>query len=78
VAGLQHYKSSNVDAVIRRIEQAGRRPVLLASNQHYLKPYPNGVVKEVMALKTRQYEHALGKPPTGSWKLTWDVWMWES
>lgn len=71
-------KSANVKAVIRRIEATGRRPVLLAKYRHELNPYPNGTVRKVMTLKTREDQHAMNRPPTGAWTQKWDVWMWEA
>ena len=71
-------KPADVRAAIRRIEQAGRRPVLLAEHMQELKYYQNGTVKKVMSLKTREDQHAMDRPPTGSWTQTWNVWMWEA
>jgi hypothetical protein len=71
-------KPADVKAVIQRIEQAGRRPVLLAQHQSELNPYPNGTVRKVMTLNTRQDQHAMDRPPTGSWAQRWSVWMWEA
>ena len=71
-------KPADVRAVVRRIEQAGRRPVLLAQHQEELSPYLNGTVRKVMTLKTREDQHAMDRPPTGSWTQRWAVWMWEA
>lgn len=71
-------KPADVRAVVRRIEHAGRRPVLLAQSQEELNPYFNGTVRKVMTLKTREDQHAMDRPPTGSWTQRWVVWMWEA
>jgi hypothetical protein len=76
VARLHTGSSSTVEQVVRGIERAGRRPVLLADNPADLTPY-GGPVRQIMALKNRQDGHSLTTPPLHTWSLTMNVWMSE-
>jgi hypothetical protein len=77
VASLQYPSRAHVDAVMDRIKRAGWRPILLGSTKSFVN-YPNGDVKEVVALNSLDDQSLLGRPPTtGSRPLYWSVWMWE-
>jgi hypothetical protein len=65
---------ASVRAVTLSIEQAGRRPVLLAGTQSRLAPY-GGAPREVLDLLTRQEPHTLTQPPTGTWPIRYQVWL---
>ena len=68
--------ASVVQSVVRDIQQAGRRPVLLAANASELRSY-HGLVRRVMALSTREDSHALVTPPWTTKPLKLSIWMWE-
>lgn len=61
--------------VIEKIQQAGRRPVIMASTASAVAPY--GTPKRVVHISTRQEEHSLVSPPDGTWRLTITVWTAE-
>jgi hypothetical protein len=65
-----------VEAVVRGIVQAGRRPVLLGDSRSQLTPY-GGQVRRIMMLRTGIDESALTRPPLGVRPLKLDVWMTE-
>jgi len=65
-----------VERVVRGIEQAGRRPVLLAGTPSRLAPY-GGQISMIMNLRTTQDENALTTPPTHTLPLDVPVWMSE-
>ena len=67
---------SSVKEVVRDIQQAGRRPVLLAASTSELTPY-RGLVRKVMMLSTTMDTSTLMAPPRTTWPLTLSVWMWE-
>lgn len=78
VAGVIHGTTpADVDAVMNRARRAGRQPVLIASNVNLLKPYKNGILKEVMAATARGDAWAEGRPAEGSDPFAWFLWMWE-
>jgi hypothetical protein len=56
------------------IQQAGRRPVLLAGGQAQLTPY-GGSPRRVVYRATRQDEHRLTEPPTTTWRILYQIWM---
>ncbi len=60
-----------LNPVIAGIEQAGRRPVLLAENKAELP----GTPKQVVDLLTTQEAHNLTAPPTRTWLIHYTVWM---
>ncbi|MGZ4434969.1 MAG: hypothetical protein ACXVW7_15275, partial [Trebonia sp.] len=62
--------------IVRNIERAGRRPVLLAALASELRPY-GGLVRKVMALKTTMDSSILTGPPRTTGPLRLNVWMWE-
>ncbi|HEY6277318.1 MAG TPA: hypothetical protein VIX86_13415 [Streptosporangiaceae bacterium] len=65
-----------VPAVVRGIEQAGRRPVLLASSPALLTPY-GGPVSQVMALRSQKDARTRLVAPRNTLPFTMDVWMSE-
>jgi hypothetical protein len=65
-----------IRAIVRNIERAGRRPVLLAAQASELRPY-SGLVRKVMALKTTMDTSILTGPPRTTGPLRLSVWMWE-
>lgn len=65
-----------VREIVRDIERAGRRPVLLAARASELQPY-GGLVKQIMALKTTMDASVLTGPPRTTGPLTLSVWIWE-
>jgi hypothetical protein len=67
---------TNTEEVVRGIQQAGRRPVLLAASASELKPY-RGLVRKVMTLNTTMDSNTLIAPPRTTWPLRLSVWMWE-
>lgn len=73
---LAHPKVSSVKEVVRDIQQAGRRPVLLAASASELKPY-RGLVRKVMTLNTTMDNSTLIAPPRTTRPLRLSVWMWE-
>ena len=62
--------------VVRDIQRAGRRPVLLAASTSELKPY-GGVVRKVMTLSTKIDNSTLMFPPRTTWAYNLDVYVWE-
>jgi hypothetical protein len=69
-------KASVVQSVVRDIQQAGRRPVLLAAQASELQSY-RGLVRKVMALSTQEDSHTLITPPRTTKPLILSIWMWE-
>ncbi len=69
-------RPSQVRAVIRGIEQAGRRPVLLATGPAALAPY-GGPVTQIMALHSQKDARTRLVPPRNTLPFTMDVWMSE-
>jgi hypothetical protein len=67
---------SVVRSIVQDIQQAGRRPVLLAAQASELAPY-HGLVKKVMALSTTMDSSTLVEPPRTTIPLKLSVWMWE-
>jgi hypothetical protein len=76
-AVLTSSQSATVEAVVRGIVQAGRRPVLLGSTRSQVAPY-GGRIRQVMELRTYIDQSALTAPPTKLWLVTLNVWMSES
>ncbi|MEV0581893.1 hypothetical protein [Nonomuraea sp. NPDC050310] len=64
---------ADVRRLIAKIRAAGRVPVLLAAQPGQLTAY--GPPRQVLALRTRQDERSLVKPPDGVWSLSATVWM---
>jgi hypothetical protein len=69
-------RSATVEADLRGIVQAGRRPVLLGASRSQVAPY-GGRIRQVMALRTDIDESALTAPPKIVWPLRLNVWMSE-
>jgi hypothetical protein len=67
---------ATVDAVMRGIEQAGRRPVILAGVRSRLAVY-GGQQKLIMRLRTDMDPSTLTRPPLTNWPVSLDVWMLE-
>ena len=67
---------SVIQGIVRGIQQAGRRPVLLAATASELKPY-GGSVRKVMTLNTTMDSSTLMAPPRTTKPLRLSVWMWE-
>jgi hypothetical protein len=65
-----------VRSIVQDIQQAGRRPVLLAAEASELTPY-RGLVRNVMALSTTMDSSTLMGPPRTTVPLKLSVWMWE-
>ncbi|MFI0357207.1 hypothetical protein [Actinomadura sp. 9N407] len=65
----------DVRRVIRKIYEAGRRPVILGAEAKQVAPF--GAADHVVELRTRQDERTLVEPPNGTWGLSVDVWMAE-
>jgi hypothetical protein len=68
--------ASVVQSVVRSIQQAGRRPVLLAAQASELPPY-HGLVRNVMTLSTKMDNNTLMTPPWTTEPLEMSIWMWE-
>ena len=76
VALINYVNFNIIERVVRRIDLAGRRPVLLAGDPAPLKPY-GGQVRQVMRLRTAQDENALTTAPTHTLPYHLTVWMSE-
>jgi hypothetical protein len=75
-AQIDHPYPGRVEQVLHDVEQAGRRPVLLAADRPALVRY-RGRIQQVMALRTTWDAHTLTTPPLGTWPLNIYVWMSE-
>ena len=71
---MDHPTATTVDAVLSGIERAGRRPVLMASDQSLLAPYGGGP-RQVVNLLTTQEAHDLTAPATRTWPIQYTVWL---
>jgi hypothetical protein len=71
-ASLTSPQPATVARVVRGIEQAGRRPVLLAGAAGMLTPYGNGP-REVMVLHT-QVQASMGTAPHDT--VPWPLYVW--
>ena len=76
VGTIASARPASVQQVVRGIEQAGRRPLLLAGVRARLKPY-GGQIRHIMMLRSTQDENALTAPPTHTRPFNVDVWMSE-
>jgi hypothetical protein len=76
VGSILSARPATVEQVIRGIEQAGRRPVLLAGVRSRLRPY-GGQIRHIMRLRSTQDENALTAPPLHTLPFNVDVWMSE-
>jgi hypothetical protein len=75
-AVLRNPTPTSVAQVVRGIEQAGRRPVLLAGGRSQLTPYGNAM-KEIMALDTTQEQGLETRPPWTTAAMHMTVWILE-
>ena len=66
--------AQTVQAVLTGIEQAGRRPVLIARDQAQLAPYGGGP-RQVLNLLTTQEARNLTSPATRTWPIDYTVWL---
>jgi hypothetical protein len=73
---VSNFRPATVDAVMRGIVQAGRRPVILAGARARLSVY-GGRMMEIMQLRTNTDPSTLTTPPLHNWPLTLNVWMLE-
>ncbi len=65
---------AQVQSVIRGIAGAGRQPVLLATRPAELTAY--GVTpRRLVGLVTTQDPHDLTQPPSGTWPISYQLWM---
>ncbi len=60
--------------VVRGIERAGRRPVILAGHRARLAPY-RVRAHQIMRLRSTMDPHSLIAPPVRPWPLRMNVWM---
>jgi len=74
-ASMPPARYATVEQVVHGIEQAGRRPVLLASKSARLTRY-GGQVRQVMRLRSTEDMDALTAPPMST--LPFDVTIWMS
>jgi hypothetical protein len=73
-AGAVTGQTAEVDSVVRGIEQAGRRPVLLATQPSELTAY-GAAPRRVIDLGTEQDAHVLTQPPTSTWPVRYTLYM---
>jgi hypothetical protein len=76
VGSIARAHLATVEQVVRGIEQAGRRPVLLAGARARLSPY-GGHIRHIMALRSTRDEDTLTTPPLHTLPFDVDVWMTE-
>jgi hypothetical protein len=76
VANVAYPKVSSMKEVVRGIEQAGRRPVVLARTPAELAPY-GGTATRIMALRTRKDPHTFAVPPRQTTGWNPELWMTE-
>jgi hypothetical protein len=69
-------RPATVDAVVRGIARAGRRPVLLAGWPARLSAY-GGKARLIMRLRTDMDPSNLTTPPLTNWPLKLSIWMSE-
>ena len=73
-ARMDGASAASVEQVVAKIEQTGRRPVLLGSTSASVDLI-GAVPARVLNLHTRQDAHALTGPPAAPWAVTYTVWM---
>ena len=76
VAVVLYPQVSSMKEVVRGIEQAGRRPVVLARTPAELAPYGSTATR-IMALRTMQDPHTLAVPPRQTTRWNPKLWMTE-
>ena len=75
-ASIGSPRPQGVEQVVRGIEQAGRRPVLLAGTPGAARAVRRPA-RMIMNLHTTQDENSLTAPPTHTLPLDVPVWMTE-
>jgi hypothetical protein len=73
-AALTGATPASIGAVVAGIEQAGRRPVLLAGRPSELVPY-DPAPRRVVNLVTQEDAHLLTQPATATWTVRYQLWM---
>jgi hypothetical protein len=76
VAVVAYPQVSSMKEVVRGIEQAGRRPVVLARTPAELAPY-GGTATQIMALRTMKDPRTLAIPPRETTGWNPNLWMTE-
>jgi len=76
VAAVLYPQVSSMKEVVRGIEQAGRRPVVLARTPAELAPY-GSTATQIMALRTMQDPRTLAVPPRATSGWNPQIWMVE-
>ena len=76
VAVVAYPQVSSMKEVVRGIEQAGRRPVVLARTPAELAPY-GGTATQIMALRTMKDPRTLAVPPQKTTGWNPNLWMTE-
>jgi hypothetical protein len=76
VAVVAYPQVSSMKEVVRGIEQAGRRPVVLARTPAELAPY-GGTATQIMALRTMKDPRTLAVPPRETTGWNPNLWMTE-
>ncbi|WP_030168876.1 hypothetical protein [Spirillospora albida] len=66
----------DVRRVLRKVHDAGRRPVIMGATRAQAERYGGTPVHSV-ELRTRQDGRTLTRPPGGTWGLSVDVWIAE-
>jgi hypothetical protein len=69
-------RPATVDAVVRGIAQAGRRPVILVGWRSRLSAY-GGQIRQIMRLHGDMDPSTLTAPPLSNWQLRLNIWMSE-
>jgi hypothetical protein len=69
-------RPATVDAVVRGVARAGRRPVLVAGSRSRLSVY-GGAMRQIMRLRTDIDPSTLTTPPLSNWPLSLNVFMLE-
>jgi hypothetical protein len=66
---------ADVQRLVKKINAAGRRPVVLGHDQSQVSGY--GPSRQVLSVHTRKDGQTLTHPPRGTWSLTLSIWMAE-
>ena len=76
-AGLTTVTTATVEADVRAIERAGRRPVLLGTKYSQLTPFANGTIRKVMSLHTSIDDRLIFGAPRSTDPVRFTVYRWE-
>jgi hypothetical protein len=76
-ARLREISVPRIRQVIRGIEGAGRRAVLLGATKNEFNEYSDGTARQVMNLRTRLDGHDANGVPASTRPYSLVVWMWE-